>query len=104
MLRGGLIGCGFFAANQLHAWRDQAGAEIVAICDTDPARLAATGEQFGIAARYTAAAAMLPAERLDSVDIATPPPSTRALVDPAAAQRLPVFCPTPPAATLPSTE
>src|SRR3546814_9513534 len=45
MLRGGLIGCGFFAANQLHAWRDQAGAEIVAICDTDPARLAATGER-----------------------------------------------------------
>src|SRR3546814_7448586 len=67
MLRGGLIGCGFFAANQLHAWRDQAGAEIVAICDTDPARLAATGEQFGIAARYTDAAAMLAAERLDFV-------------------------------------
>src|SRR3546814_5247618 len=63
MLRGGLIGCGFFAANQLHAWRDQAGAELVAICDTDPARLAATGEQFGIAARYTDAAAMLAAER-----------------------------------------
>src|SRR3546814_10865357 len=104
MLRGGLIGCGFFAANQLHAWRDQAGAEIVAICDTDPARLAATGEQFGIAARYTDAAAMLAAERLDFVDIATTPPSHRALVELAARHGVPVICQKPPAATLADAE
>src|SRR3546814_3069519 len=104
MLRGGLIGCGFFAANQLHAWRDQAGAEIVAICDTDPARLAATGEQFGIAARYTDAAAMLAAERLDFVDIATTPPSHRALVELAARHGVPVICQKPLAATLADAE
>ena len=28
-LRGALIGCGFFAVNHLHAWRDVEGAEIV---------------------------------------------------------------------------
>ncbi|TIT86117.1 MAG: gfo/Idh/MocA family oxidoreductase, partial [Mesorhizobium sp.] len=38
-LRGALIGCGFFAVNQMHAWRDIDGASIVAICDRDPERL-----------------------------------------------------------------
>ena len=35
-LRGALIGCGFFAVNQMHGWRDVEGADIVAICDRDP--------------------------------------------------------------------
>lgn len=36
----GLIGCGFFARNHLHAWRDLAaqGAALAAVCDIDPAR------------------------------------------------------------------
>ena len=38
-LKGGLIGCGFFAVNHMHGWRDVEGAEIVAICDRDPERL-----------------------------------------------------------------
>ena len=50
-LKGALIGCGFFAVNQMHAWRDVEGAEIVAICDRDPARLKAVGDQFGIERR-----------------------------------------------------
>ena len=33
-----LIGCGFFAQNQLHAWRDIDGAEVVALCDRDAVR------------------------------------------------------------------
>jgi len=80
-LHGGLIGCGFFAINQLHGWAELDGVEIVAICDRDPARLALVGDQFGIASRYTDAAEMLAAERLDFVDIATTPPSHRPLVE-----------------------
>ena len=36
----GLIGCGFFAQNHLHAWKDLApeGADLVAVCDLDPAK------------------------------------------------------------------
>ena len=98
--RGGLIGCGFFAINQLHAWRDVAGAEIVAICDRDPARLALVGDQFGIDRRYTDAAAMLAAEAFDFVDIATTVPSHRALVELAAQRRTPVICQKPFAATM----
>ena len=29
VLRGGLIGCGFFAVNHLHAWREIEGAEFM---------------------------------------------------------------------------
>ena len=99
-LSGGLIGCGFFAINHLHAWRDIAGAEIVAICDRDPARLAAVGSQFGIARQYTDAAAMLAAEALGFVDIVTTVPSHRSLVELAARHQLPVICQKPFAATM----
>jgi predicted dehydrogenase len=50
--RGALIGCGFFAQNQLHSWAEIEGAEIVAICDREAGRLTTTGERFGIGARY----------------------------------------------------
>ena len=94
-LRGGLIGCGFFALNQLHAWRDIADAEIAAVCDRDPARLALLGDQFGIARRYADAAEMIANERLDFVDVATTVASHRALVELAASQRVPVICQKP---------
>jgi len=41
-MKAALIGCGFFAQNHLHAWRDIVGVEIIAICDSDAARLKAT--------------------------------------------------------------
>ncbi len=100
MLKGGLIGCGFFAVNQLHGWRDTEGAGITAICDQDPARLAEVGDAFGIDARYTDAADMLAAEALDFVDIATTVPSHRALVELAAHHAVHVICQKPLAESL----
>ncbi|KGM34702.1 Gfo/Idh/MocA family protein [Inquilinus limosus] len=100
MLRGALIGCGFFAVNQLHAWRDVEGAEIVALCDRDPARLEAAGRDFGIARLYADAEEMLAREAPDFVDIATTVPSHRPLVELAARHRVPVICQKPFAATL----
>ncbi|MER9854874.1 MULTISPECIES: Gfo/Idh/MocA family oxidoreductase [unclassified Mesorhizobium] len=99
-LRGALIGCGFFAVNQMHAWRGIAGASIVAICDRDPERLKIVGDQFGIAKRYTDAAELFAGESLDFVDIATTAPSHRPLVEMAAAHRVPVICQKPFAPTL----
>jgi predicted dehydrogenase len=99
-LRGGLIGCGFFALNQIEAWRELDGAGIVAICDRDRQRLEEVGEKFGIAARYTDADAMFKAEKLDFVDIATTPPSHRALVELSAQHRVATICQKPIAPTL----
>jgi D-apiose dehydrogenase len=100
MLRGALIGCGFFAINHLHGWRGVKGAEIVAICDRSQERLKIAGDQFGIAARYTDAAEMLQQEKLDFVDIATTAPTHRVLAELAAARGLAVICQKPLAPTL----
>jgi D-apiose dehydrogenase len=99
-LRGALIGCGFFAVNHLHGWRDAEGAEIVAICDRSPERLKIVGDQFGINARYSDAAEMLDAEKLDFVDIATTAPTHRALAELTASRGLAVICQKPFAPTL----
>ncbi len=99
-LRGALVGCGFFAVNQLHAWRDVPGVEIVALCDRDAARLALVGDQFGIPRRYTDAEALLADGGFDFVDIATTVASHRPLVELAARHRLPVICQKPFAATM----
>ncbi|MEQ1952141.1 Gfo/Idh/MocA family oxidoreductase [Mesorhizobium sp. CN2-181] len=99
-LKGGLIGCGFFAVNQMFGWRDADGVSITAICDRDPERLRIVGEQFGVEQRYSDAAEMLAKEKLDFVDIATTVGSHRALVELAAARQLPVICQKPFAPTL----
>lgn len=102
MLNGGLIGCGFFAVNQLHAWRDieaEGAARIVAVCDRDPGRLEMARKNFGIERLYADAAEMMAKEKLDFVDIATTAPSHRALVEIAAANRIPTICQKPVAPT-----
>ncbi len=98
--RGALIGCGFFAVNQMHGWQDLAGVEIVAICDRDAERLAIVGDQFSVARRYSSAEEMFADGGFDFVDIATTVGSHRALVELAAKHRVPAICQKPFAPTL----
>jgi predicted dehydrogenase len=81
-LRIGVIGCGFFARNHLHSWRDLAvkGAQLAAVCDVDAGKARAAGETFGVP-HYTDAAAMLDAERLDVADIVTRQDTHRPLAE-----------------------
>lgn len=90
MLRGGVIGCGFFARNHLEAWKLIEGVEIVAVCDRDPAKA-----QWPGARSYTDAAAMLAEEKLDFVDVITTVESHRPLVELAASYDVPVICQKP---------
>ncbi|MBY3034808.1 Gfo/Idh/MocA family protein [Rhizobium laguerreae] len=99
-LKGALIGCGFFAVNQMHAWNDVRGAGIVAICDRDPERLKIVGDQFGIDRRYGDAEALFADGGFDFVDIATTVQSHRALVELAARNKVPAICQKPFAKTL----
>ena len=99
-VKGALIGCGFFAVNQMHGWQDIDGVEIVAICDRSPDRLAIVGDQFGVARRYADAATMFAEGGFDFVDIATTVSSHRALVEMAVAHRIPAICQKPFAPTL----
>jgi D-apiose dehydrogenase len=67
-----VIGCGFFAQNHLHGWNDLAaeGAELVAVCDSDPRKAEAAGRAFG-AAHFTSIPAMLDVAKPDLVDVVT---------------------------------
>lgn len=98
--KGALIGCGFFAVNHMHAWDDIDGVRIVAICDTDEARLKVVGDQFGVERRYSSALRMLEEEDLDFVDIATTVQSHLPLVTAAAQHKVPVICQKPFASNL----
>ena len=94
-MRIAVIGCGFFAQNHLHAWRDIDGVEVVALCDTDPARLDATSRGFGVTRRYSDAAVMFADGGIDVADIATTVPSHRPLVELAARHGVHVICQKP---------
>lgn len=94
-MKGALIGCGFFAQNHLHAWRDIQGVEIVALCDSDAARLQTTAQSFNVSRTYTDAAEMLAAGGFDFVDIATTVGSHRALVELAAQVGVHIICQKP---------
>lgn len=72
-VRLGVVGTGWWATfNHIPAALEDGRAEVVAICDLDPARLARVGDAFGIAGRHSDVGAMLAAERLDGVMVATP--------------------------------
>lgn len=70
-LRIGVIGLGI-GRMHIEGWRRHPAVEVVAIADTDAARLDTVGEQFGIVARYTDAERMLAVEDLDVVSVCTP--------------------------------
>ena len=93
-LRGAIIGCGFFARNHLNAWNDVVGAGLVAVCDLDLAKAEAAAALTG-AKPYTDAGAMLAAERLDFVDIATTMESHEALMALAADHKIAAICQKP---------
>ena len=71
-VRFALVGCGRIAANHMESVKVHAGrAEMIAVCDPDPARLAAAVERTG-ARGYPSLEAMLAAETPDCVIITTP--------------------------------
>lgn len=90
-----VIGCGFFAMNQLSGWKDIDGVQVVALCDRDQGRLAAAAALFPNVKCYTDAAALFADGGFDVVDIATTVSSHRPLVEMAAAHNVHVICQKP---------
>lgn len=86
----GMVGCGFYAQNHLHAWSDlrQEGAILAAVCDRDPARAAAAGAAFGVP-HFTDMSRMLDEVKIGLLDIATRMDTHRALAAIAAERGIP---------------
>jgi predicted dehydrogenase len=70
-LRVGVIGLGI-GRMHIEGWREHPDAEVVAIADADPARLAQVGERYAIARRFSSGEALLAAGELDVVSVCTP--------------------------------
>lgn len=68
-----VVGCGFFAQNHLHGWRDLVaeGVELVAVCDIDAKKAEEAARTFAAPRFYTDAGALLDKEKVDCVDIVT---------------------------------
>lgn len=92
VLRGVSVGAGYFGQFHYDAWPRVSGAELIALCDRDPARAESVARQFGVPKFYTDVEAMLDSERPDFVDIITPPDTHLALTKLAADRGVHVLC------------
>jgi predicted dehydrogenase len=89
-LRGGIIGCGFFARHHIEAWRRIPDVRIVAACDADIARASTFSDHV-----YDRAEQMFAAEHLDFVDVVTRADSHAELVRLAIEHQVSVICQKP---------
>lgn len=95
MLRVGLVGAGLITDLHLIAWSRQQDAAVVAICDPAVERAEARAREFGISKAYASVEAMLAAEQLDALDVASPRETHAKMVRLAAARGLHVLCQKP---------
>jgi len=90
---GAIIGFGNVAANgHLPGWRERSDFDIVAVAEPDPQRRALAIELIPGVRTYADSAALLRQERLDFVDIASPPALHAPAIVAAAHAGLHVLC------------
>jgi len=79
-LKVGLVGCGE-VANWAHlpSFKRLKKAEVVAVCDVEEKEAASTAQRFHISQYYTDFSEMLAREKLDMVEICTPPDTHAAI-------------------------
>ncbi|MGV9711688.1 Gfo/Idh/MocA family protein [Gordonia sp. NPDC003424] len=94
MLRIGIVGCGKIARNHVHAFGALDDVDVVACCDTDPARARDFADANGIEHACASTTEMFALD-LDAVTVCTPHPTHEAVVVEAAAQGLHVLCEKP---------
>ncbi|CAN5413166.1 Gfo/Idh/MocA family oxidoreductase [soil metagenome] len=95
MLRGAIIGTGFWANYQVPAWQELEGVEIVALYNRTISKAVAVSERFGIASVYDNVERMLEKEKPDFVDIITDVDTHPAFTKLAAQKKIHVVCQKP---------
>jgi predicted dehydrogenase len=96
MLRGAIIGLGNVALEvHLPGWAQRDDVEIVAVADVAPERQAGASRRLPRARWYDSAESLLARERLDFVDICTPPAGHQRLITNALARGIHVLCEKP---------
>ena len=104
-IRVALAGAGMISWYHLAAWKKLAGrVELVAVCDPDAAKAKRRADEFGIARVYTDRSAMLAAETIAALDVASPRETHAGWVEAAAAKGIDVLCQKPLTPTLAEAE
>lgn len=95
VLRVALAGAGMISEYHLRAWAKVPAAKVVALVEPDAARSAQRAAQFGITGQYADLDALLAAEQIDVLDVASPRDTHGVLLRKAAAHRIAVLCQKP---------
>jgi predicted dehydrogenase len=104
-IRVGLAGAGWVARHHLDAWGGLTDrAAVVAIADPDVAAARAQAALHGVPAVHPSVEAMLDAERLDAIDVATPREAHAPICRLAARRGLAILCQKPLAPNLAEAE
>lgn len=98
-VRIGVVGAGYFAQFHCAAWQRLPEAALVALADPDTAKADAMAGQFGNPPVFPSLAAMLDKQRIDLLDIVTPPETHLDLMHCAADYGVPVVLQKPVAPT-----
>ena len=103
MVRIGVVGSGFMAETHLEAYASVPGAKIAAVASPNTADEFV--ERHGLAAEpFSSAEEMIGSADVDAIDVCSPTPTHRPLVETAAERGLDVFCEKPLAGTLADAE
>jgi len=100
MLKGAIIGTGFWANYQIPAWQELGGVQITAAYNRTITKAKVIAEKFGIPAVYDDVQIMLENEHPDFVDIITDVDTHAALTIMAAKKGIDIICQKPMAASL----
>ncbi|MCB1374224.1 MAG: Gfo/Idh/MocA family oxidoreductase [Rhodobacteraceae bacterium] len=95
ILRVGIVGLNIGRSHIVEGYAPHPGFEVHTVCDLDEARLEAVAGEFGVPERTRSFEAMLADERLDIIDICTPPSIHRRQVEAALASGKHVVCEKP---------
>ncbi len=100
-----LAGAGMISWYHLTAWRKLGErVRLVAICDPDASHARLRADEFGIAKIYQDRDAMLAAEAIDALDVASPRETHAAWIEAAASRGIDVLCQKPLTPTLGEAE
>ncbi len=99
-LRVAVLGCGFASEFHLRSWRMVPGAEVVALCDPDPAKRERRSREFGVVRTFESIPALLQDVEVDAYDVVTPPETHREVAEQLVRAGKPVLCQKPLAMTL----
>lgn len=89
------IGAGYFAGFQVEAWKRLEGADLCAICDANPEKAQALADAYEVEKVYTDYREMIAKEKLDVVDIITPPSTHLEICSDIAAAGIDIICQKP---------